>query len=297
MPEIAYVNGRFMPLEQAVVPVEDRGFQFADGVYEVVATYGGKLFALEPHLKRLERSLRELRIGLDIRAYGLEERMDEGIRRAGFPETMVYLQITRGAAPRRHEFPRDAVEPTVVMTFKACHRLPAEVFEDGVKVISRPDLRWRRCDIKTVALLTYILAKQEAREAEAFEALLVDPEGRVTEGSSTSAFRVSGGVLWTAPEGPHILSSITRGILLDLARRLEIPVREAFSSLPEFLQADEVLLAGTTTEAVGVVQLDDQRIGTGKPGPVTRRLRKEFLTLVGDRRMGEWENGSMGDGG
>lgn len=280
MPEIAYVNGAFMPLDQARVPVEDRGFLFADGVYEVVATYGGKPFALEPHLKRLERSLRELRIGLDIRACGLEERLAEGIRRGGFAETLVYIQVTRGVAPRRHEFPKSEVEPTLVMTFKECYRLPAELFENGAKVISRPDLRWQRCDIKSIALLPNILAKQEAKEAGAFEALLVDGQGRVTEGSSTSAFRVADGVLWTAPEGPHILPSITRGILLDLARRVGIPVREEFSSLGEFLQADEVLLAGTTTEALGVVQIDQQQIGDGKPGPVTRRLRQVFLASV-----------------
>ena len=277
MPEIAYVNGEFIPLDQAVVPIEDRGFLFADGVYEVVATYRGKLFALEPHLQRLERSLRELRISLDIRAYGLEERIYEGVRRSGFDETLVYIQVTRGVAPRRHEFPHPDVEPTVAMTFKECYRLPAELFEGGAKVITRPDLRWKRCDIKSISLLPNALAKQEAKEAGTFEALLFDGQGRVTEGSSTSAFRVADGVLWTAPEGPHILSSITRGLLLDLARRVGVPVREEFSSLEEFLQADEVLLAGTTTEALGVVQIDEQQIGDGKPGPVTCRLREVFL--------------------
>jgi len=280
MPEIAYVNGEFMPLDQAVVPVEDRGFLFADGVYEVVATYGGKPFALEPHLRRLERSLRELRIDLDIRACGLEERIEEGIQRGGFAETLVYIQVTRGTAPRRHEFPKPGVEPTLVMTFKECYRLPAELFEHGARVITRPDLRWKRCDIKSIALLPNALAKQEAKEAGAFEALLFDGQGRVTEGSSTSVFRVADGMLWTAPEGPHILPSITRGILLDLARGTGIPVREDFSSLEEFLQADEVLLAGTTTEALGVVQIDDKQIGDGRPGPVTRRLREVFLESI-----------------
>jgi D-alanine transaminase len=166
------------------------------------------------------------------------------------------------------------------MTFKECYRLPAELFANGARVISRPDLRWKRCDIKSIVLLPNALAKQEAKEVGAFEALLVDEQGRVTEGSSTSAFRVADGVLWTAPKGPHILPSITRGILLDLARKEGIPVREEFGSLEEFLQADEVLLAGTTTEALGVVRIDDQQIGDGNPGPVTRRLREAFLEAV-----------------
>lgn len=277
MPEIAFVNGEFMPLERAVVPIEDRGFQFADGVYEVLATYGGRLYALEPHFKRLERSLRELRLPFDLRAYGLEDIVQEGIERSGYSEVLVYIQITRGVAPRHHEFPEGNVEPTVVMTVKQLRRLPAEEYERGVRIISAPDLRWKRCDIKSISLLANILAKQEAAQVGAFETLLVDERGRVTEGSSTSAFCVRQSVLWTAPEGPHILPSITRGILLDLARQLEIPVREEFCRLEDYLQADEVFLAGTTTEALAVVQINEAMIGNGKPGPLARRLREAFL--------------------
>ncbi|MFA6108813.1 MAG: aminotransferase class IV [Candidatus Latescibacterota bacterium] len=281
MSEIAFVNGTFMPLGQAVVPVEDRGFQFADGVYEVVATYRGRPYALEPHLRRLERSLRELRIVLDIRAYGLAGVIEEGIRRSGFAEALVYVQITRGVAPRHHEFPAAGVKPTVVLTVKELRRPAPELYEHGVRVIAVRDLRWKRCDIKSIALLANILAKQEAAEAGAFEALLVDDQGQVTEGSSTSAFRVTGGGLWTAPEGPHILPSITRGILLDLARRIDLPVREEDSTLEEYLRSDEVFLAGTTTEAMAVVRIGDQVIGDGRPGPVTRRLRAVFLADEG----------------
>jgi len=280
MSEIAFVNGEFMSLEKAVVPVEDRGFQFADGAYEVVATYGGRPYAVEPHFKRLERSLRELRISLDIRAYGLEEIVLEGIKRSGYPETLVYIQITRGVAPRHHEFPDPQVEPTVVMTVKELHRPPLAKYANGVRAISTRDLRWKRCDIKSISLLANILAKQQAAAAGAFEALLVDGKGRVTEGSSTSAFCVRQGILWTAPEGAHILPSITRGILLDLARKLEIPVREEFCTLAEFLQADEAFLAGTSVEALGVVQIDDATVGSGNPGPLTLRLRETFLATV-----------------
>ena len=277
MGELAFVNGRFMPLDEAVVPIEDRGFQFADGVYEVVATYGGKPFALKPHFERLERSLAALSLALEIRTYGLEALLREGLERAGFDETLVYIQVTRGVAPRHHEFPAAPVDPTVVMTFKQLYRIPQAHYERGVAVISAPDQRWRRCDIKTIALLPNILAKQQARAAGAFETLLVDGEGRVTEGSSTSAFCVVDGAVHTSPEGPQILPSITRGQLLELAGELGLPVVEDFRTLDEFKAADEVFLAGTTTEAMPVVRIDDAVIGTGAPAPITLKLREAFL--------------------
>ena len=277
MPEIAYVNGRFCPLAEAVVSVEDRGYQFADGVYEVVATYGGCPYALEPHLARLQGNLEALHLPLDVRDYGLRAKLMEGIERSGFGETLVYIQVTRGVAPRRHEFPAVSVTPTVVMTFKELHRLPRDLYDRGVEVISTADLRWKRCDIKSIALLPNILAKQAAAQAGAFEALLVDAEGRVTEGASTSAFCIQAGRLYTAPIGPHILPSITRGILLDLARKLGLPIDEEFCMLEQFKAADEVFLAGTTTEAMPVVQIDDAIIGDGAPRPITRQIRAAFL--------------------
>lgn len=281
MPEVAFVNGRFVPLEQAVVPIEDRGFQFGDGVYEVVATYGGRPYAMEEHMQRLERSLGELRLDFDPRAYGLEHIIGEGIAQSGFDEALVYVQVTRGVAPRHHEFPAGGVRPTVVMTVKELHRPAPELHRAGVRVITQPDLRWKRCDIKSICLLPNILAKQVAHEAGAFEALLVDAEGRVTEGSSTSAFCVHAGELCTAPSGPHILPSITRGILLRLALELDIPVREAFCTLADYLRADEVFLAGTSTEALAVVQIDEHCVGDGRPGPLTRRIREAFLRTAG----------------
>ena len=281
MPEIAYVNGRFCPLAEAVVSVEDRGYQFADGVYEVVATYGGCPYALEPHLARLQGNLEALHLPLDICEYGLRAKLMEGIERSGFGETLVYIQVTRGVAPRRHEFPAVSVTPTVVMTFKELHRLPQDLYDRGVEVISTEDLRWKRCDIKSIALLPNILAKQAAAQVGAFEALLVDAEGRVTEGASTSAFCIQAGRLCTAPIGPHILPSITRGILLDLARKLGIPIDEKFCTLEQFKEVEEVFLAGTATEAMSVVQIDDAIIGDGAPGPITRQVRVAFLESLG----------------
>ena len=269
-----------MALEKAMIPIEDRGFQFADGVYEVIATYKGRPYALEEHLERLERSLKELHIKMDIRDYGLERIIAEGVCRSGFNESLIYIQITRGVAPRHHEFPGPEIKPTVVMTIKELSRLPSARYDEGVRVISKPDLRWKRCDIKSVSLLANILAKQQAIEAGAFETFLFDEQGRITEGASTSAFCIRAGTLWATPSGPHILPSITRGILLEMARKIEIPIQEEFCSLEDYLGADEVFLAGTSAEAIGVVQIDDVVIGEGKPGPLTMRLRKAFLQTV-----------------
>ena len=277
MPEIAYVNGRFYPLAKAVVSVEDRGYQFADGVYEVVGTYGGCPYALEPHLARLQANLAALHLPLDIREYGLKAKLMEGIERSGFGETLVYIQVTRGVAPRQHEFPTVPIDPTVVMTFKELRRHSRDLYDRGVEIISTEDLRWKRCNIKSIALLPNILAKQAASQVGVFEALLVDVEGRVTEGASTSAFCVQAGKLCTAPIGPHILPSITRGILLSLARELGIPINEEFCTLDQFKEADEVFLAGTTTEAMPVIQIDDAVIGDGMPGLITRQIRAAFL--------------------
>ena len=277
MPVIGYVNGEFMPIEKAVVSVEDRGFQFSDGVYEVIGTYGGKPFALEPHLERLKRSLKELRINLDVDAYRFEELMLKGMKRAGFDETMIYIQVTRGTAPRYHPFPDSSVKPTVVMTFRPMHRPNEETYVKGVSVITTPDIRWGRCDIKSVSLLANVLAKQRAAEAGVHEALLVDRDGNVTEGAVSSCFLIRDDDLYTTPPGHHILPSITRAIVIDMARKIGIAVHEEFSSLEDYLAADEVLFAGTTAEALGIVKIDDTLIADGKPGPVTRRLRQAIL--------------------
>lgn len=282
MSEIAYVNGKFMPIGEAVVSIDDRGYQFADGVYEVIGTYGGRPYAMEEHLQRLERSLRELYIDVDIRKNGLdlERLVAEGMKRSGFAETFIYIQITRGVAPRSHGFPDPPPQPTVVMTFKEAWRQNPERYEAGAKVITTDDLRWKRCDIKSISLLGNILAKEEAHRAGASEALLVDDQGRITEGSSTSAFCVIDGEIRTAPAGSHILSSITRSILLDLIRELAIPMREEFFTREELMAADEVFIAGTTLEAMPVTEVDGKMVGDGKPGPLTRKVREAFLKSI-----------------
>ena len=276
--EVAYVNGAFLPIEAATISIEDRGFQFADGVYEVVSTYGGRPYAMAAHMDRLQRSLQEIRIDFDVS--GLPDIVLQGIRRAHFDEALVYIQITRGVAPRHHEFPARPPEPPVVMTVQQLYRPDPKLHATGVPVITSPDLRWKRCDIKSIALLPNILAKQLAHEAGAYEALLVDEGDRVTEGSSTSSFRVTGGVVFTSPPGPHILPSITRGVLIDLIRELGIELREEFSSVEQYKEADEVFLAGTTTEAMPVIGVDQAVIGDGVPGPITRRIREAFVESI-----------------
>ena len=193
MSELAYINGAYLELSEARIPVEDRGYQFADGVYEVIGTYNGRPYALDKHLVRLQRSLDELSIKLNVSDYGIGKKIFFGIRLAKFKETLVYIQVTRGVAPRRHEFPDSHIKPSIVITFRSLERLPHGVYKTGVKVISLPDLRWKRCDIKSTALLANVLAKQEAARKGAFEALLVDEEGCITEGSSTSVFWVNRG--------------------------------------------------------------------------------------------------------
>ncbi len=185
---MAYVNGVFVELSEARVPVEDRGYQFADGVYEVIATYNGRSFALEEHLIRLQHSLDKVSIKFNVFDYGIGKRVSSGISLAGFEETLVYVQITRGVAPRRHEFPSSKTRPSIVMTFKPLERLSQKIFETGVEIVSVPDLRWKRCDIKTTALLANVLAKQEASKQGAFEALLVNVKGILQKGLTPAYF-------------------------------------------------------------------------------------------------------------
>ena len=277
MPELAYVNGAFVELSEARVSVEDRGYQFGDSVYEVIATYNGRLFALDEHLTRLQNSLNEVSIKLNVFDSAIGKRVSDGINLAGFEETLIYIQITRGVAPRRHEFPSVQTRPSIVMTFKPLERLSQHIFETGVEVVSVPDLRWKRCDIKSTALLANVLAKQEAGKQGAFEALLVNGEGFITEGSSTSVFWVIRGKLCSTPSGGHILPGVTQKILLKIAKSLQLETSEYFCSLDELLLADEVILAGTTTEALSVIKVDRKPIGDGVPGPISQKLRASFL--------------------
>jgi D-alanine transaminase len=279
VPRVAYVNGRFVPHAQAAVHVEDRGFQFADGVYEVWAVFDGKLADAEGHFARLERSLSELRITPPMSRAALSQVLHEAIRRNRVSFGIVYLQVTRGVAPRDHAFPKPGTKPSVVITAKQLDFAAAErKAERGVSVITQPDIRWGRCDIKTIGLLPNALAKQAAREAGAFEAWLVDKDGLVTEGASTNAWIVDDkGALRTRDTGANILRGITRAHLIQLAEELQLRVEERPFTVGEAKRAREAFVTAASTFPMPVTAIDGAPVGEGKPGPVTRRLRSLYL--------------------
>ena len=275
VPETAFLNGRFLPLAEATVSIEDRGFQFGDGVYEVIRTYRGRPFKLDAHLARLDRSAQ----AIDLRQpYPFErwvESVTEGLRLGDFPETKIYVQITRGTAPRDHAYAPD-LQPTVLMTFRELQPLNAIVQSTGVAAMTMKDIRWGRCDIKSINLLANVLARQQAKKRGVFESILVR-DGQVTEGAVSNVFIIQDGKLITAPEGGWILSGVTRQVVLELARHEGLTVQERYCSEQELLGATEVFLTGTTVEVLGVVHIDGKQIGKGQPGPVTRSLAKRFL--------------------
>ena len=274
MSRIAYVNGRYVPHREATVHIEDRGYQFADGVYEVIAVRQGRPVDESWHLDRLQRSLDELRMApaMGRRPLGLVIR--EVARRNGVDDGIVYVQMTRGVAPRNHAFPDNPVTQLVI-TARRGRPAPAAAFADGVRVITLPDLRWGRCDIKSIALLPNVLAKQQAREAGAFEAWLIDRNGMVTEGTSTNAWIVSReGQLITRHADRAILAGITRRALIGLAREARLALVERPFSAVEAKAAREAFVTSTSQSVVPVTQIDDQVIGNGKPGTVSLRLRE-----------------------
>lgn len=272
---ITYLNGTFLEHEQATVAVDDRGMQFADGVYEVVLVHGGRYIDLDRHLVRLGRSASAIELELP---YPLEEfhaMAEEILRRDGREEVALYLQVTRGAAPRDHRFP-DGITPTVVAYLKDASFDP-DALEQGVSVITEPDLRWLRCDIKSVALLPNVIARQHASRRGAREAILVRAGVGVTEASAANVWTVRNGSLVTAPESNWILSGIVRGVVLEMAQRESLPVAERFLSADELSYADEVFLTGTTSQVLPVVEIDGRTVGDGLVGPVTRRLQELYL--------------------
>ena len=279
MPNVAFINGTFVPMAEAKVSIEDRGFQFGDGVYEVIRTYKGRPFELEAHLARLDRSATALDLKQPYSHDDWTRHILEGIRRAAYPEAKIYVQITRGVAPRDHAYSDDAT-PTVVMTVREFHPLDRSVQVAGVEAITTEDIRWGRCDIKSVNLLANVLARQQVKQAQVFEAILVN-EGLVTEGAVSNVMVVQGGTVVTAPQGPRILSGITRTVVLDLARSEGLPVQERFVSQADLYEADEVFLTGTTVEVLAVIRVDGKIIGDGRPGLIAQRLAARFTSRVG----------------
>ena len=278
MSRIAYVNGRYLPHRDASVHVEDRGYQFADGVYEVCEVWNGQLVDERRHLDRLERSLRELRIDSPMSRAALGLVLREVVRRNGVTDGMVYLQVTRGVARRDHPFPPPGTPPSVVVTARRSDRKAQDALaRQGVAVITVPENRWPRVDIKSVSLLPNVLAKQMAREAGAREAWFVDADGYVTEGASTNAWIVTAErTLVTRPAESGILRGITRTVALEVAASLGYAVEERAFTVAEALAAEEAFISAATTVVMPVVRIDGQTVGKGVPGPVATALRLKF---------------------
>jgi D-alanine transaminase len=281
MGRIAYVNGRYVPLHRGAVAVEDRGYQFADGVYEVVKTVGGgPPLDLERHFRRLERSLGAIRLEPPMSRGAMLAVMRELVRRNGLSDAKIYIQITRGTAPRDQAFPA-RTRPSVVMTVRRAAWPSDEQRERGVAVMTASDLRWRRCDIKSTSLLANCLHRQEAVERGCREAWLYDDRGYVTEGSSSNAWIVDDGDRpLTHPTDHRILGGVTRDVVLELARGEGIEVAERPFSLDEARRAREAFLTSTTSWVLPVTTIDGTPVGDGRPGPVTRRLMRLYSDHV-----------------
>jgi D-alanine transaminase len=284
MARYAYVNGRFVPHTDAVVHVEDRGYQFADGVYEVVTIIGGKLVDEQGHLDRLARSLSELRIAWPVTPKVLKLLMRNLIQRNRLVQGTIYLQITRGVAPRDFKFPKHSESSLVLTTKRAAAFATAAQLENGVKVITIPDIRWLRRDIKSVSLLPQVLGKQQAVEAGAFEAWQVDGDGNVTEGCSSNAWIVTAdSTLVTRYANNLILNGVTRLSILRLAEEAGIPFVERPFSVEEVYAAREAFLSSASTFVMPVTGIDDRSVGNGEPGLLSEKLRRSYLDYAQER--------------
>jgi D-alanine transaminase len=280
MSSIVFVKGSFLPFEEASIPIMDRGFLFADGIYEVSAVLNSRLVENDAHLARLDRSLDQIRIANPYTAQEWTRLEEELVRRNGLVEGVVYMEVTRGAAERDFAFPKDA-KPTVVMFTQVKNITRAPAAETGVAVVTVEDLRWKRRDIKSVALLAQVLAKQAAAEAGVFEAWMVE-DGHVTEGSSSTAFIITrDGRIVTRPLSNAILPGITRQSVMRLAQEHGLKVEERLFTIEEAHAAAEAFLTSASSFVMPVVEIDGKPVGNGRPGALTRRLRQLYLEMAG----------------
>jgi len=274
----AYVNGHFVPMESAMVHIEDRGFQFADGVYEVVACFNGHFLDMQPHLERLEQSCSAIDITLPCSLQRLEELVQETWSRNPFADAMVYIQVTRGVAPRAHLAP-DNLIPTLVITSGELPRPSEAKLANGARAITLADFRWKHCEIKSIALLASVMGKQEANRRHADEAFWLDADGHVLEGCSTNIFAVINGALVTHPLDHQVLGGITRKMLIRIADEAGIEVQERPWKLGE-AGLTETMLTSTTNAVLPVCMMNDAPVGSGKPGPNTSKLRGLMLEAM-----------------
>ena len=279
---VAYINGEFMPLAQARVPVLDRGFIFGDGVYEVIPVYSRQPFRLEGHLQRLERSLEGIRLVNPYTRTQWGELIGELARRGPDEDQSLYLQVTRGVAKRDHAFPKDT-KPTVFMMTNALVPPDPRMVSEGVGAVSAPDNRWLRCDLKTIALLPNVLLRQLAVDAGAAEVVLLR-DGSLTEGSASNIFVVKNGVLLSPPKSNLILAGITYDVILELAQAGKIPSEVRTVSEAEVRSADELWLTSSTREILAITKLDGKPVGNGRPGPVFKHIYALFQEMKNELR-------------
>jgi D-alanine transaminase len=283
---IAYVNGRYLPHGAAGVHIEDRALQLGDGIYEVTNVIDGQSIDEEAHLDRMERSLRELGIAMPMGRAALKLVMREMIARNRIADGLLYLQVTRGATKRDHVPPKDPPRPTLILTMRAQDMAAlAARMEKGIAVSTQPDIRWGRCDIKTVQLLPNLLAKQAAKAAGGFEAWLVDADGFVTEGASTNAWIVDAdGTVITRDLSNAILPGVTRRIMLEAMAEAQMKFVERKFTVAEAKAAREAFISSATGAAVPVVAIDGQGIGGGAPGPLAKRIHQLYAAKTGVKR-------------
>ena len=280
MAKIAYVNGRYEHMQEASVHIEDRGYQFSDGIYEYIAFYNRTLLDGDLHLARMERSLKEMAMPAPMASRALQLVIAELIERNGREHGGLYIQVTRGVCARNHAFPKQ-VKPSLVMTICSAKTPKPAEFEEGVRVITYPEQRWARRDIKTISLLANIIAKQESSKRQAREAWLYEKDNTVTEGAVSNAYIVSkSGELITHPADEHILGGVTRDIVLKLARKEGIKLAERPFNVAEIKQAAEAFITSTSINVLPVVRVDDMAVGGGKVGEVTRRLQELYNAHV-----------------
>lgn len=275
-----YFNGAIAERKDVRIDLEDRGYQFGDGIYEVIRVYGGKSFLMEEHLARLQRSARSLSIALPFDLGTFADHLARLAEDDGIGDGTIYVQVTRGVAKRSHQFPKVSTQPIVIAYTDEFPR-PRKLIAEGAACVLTEDIRWLKCDIKSTNLLGNVLAKEEAKSKGAYEAILHRGD-IVTEGASSNIFALRSGVLFTHPENNLILNGITRTAVLGIVSRLGLPLKEEAVTVDALLASDEVFLTSTTSEVMAVTKIGEKTVGTGKPGPVAQRLEIEFEKLIAE---------------
>lgn len=272
--QLVYLNGEYLPLNEAKVSVLDRGFIFGDGVYEVIPAYGSKALRFDHHMQRLQNSLDAVRIINPLSNDQWQQIIDKLIADTHSQDQYVYLHITRGVASRDHQFPEET-QPTVFVMSSVLHPVDEKLLKNGITAVTLDDIRWQHCNIKAIALLPNILLRQQAVDKDAKEAILIR-DGNMTEGAASNVFIVTNGVIKTPPKDNKLLPGITRDLIVELAQTHNIPIEETIISEKEFLAADEIWLTSSTKEILPVTQINEQQVGNGKPGPVWQDMFQKY---------------------